>query len=400
MYRGPFPQVKPRLKGFHMGKNSLIKSTDKKKKASKPVATANKKTAKKEAGNPVTTDTSEKAPQPGNAPVSAKAAPPPKKSLKELLFEKFDPITPQPAPQPVSPVKVQYPPAPPLIPSTDPAEADRMRKVLFARHSMEDIIAAAVQDRASVAVAPEPRSTIPAKKIPQDDSFETKRRPKPSPISEEVKPVVTAVDSGDGPDPISRSIKFAAAGFALLMILLIGASFKNSGNYYLNAKDDALEIWRGRFSPTGKAFFLALHDMQGPEVTKPVYAREEVFPIAFNYYLDKADALLETSAMPDYEGMRVYLNMARKYAINPVTQAAVMTRLNNIERMPLLYKADVAISRGTAESLQEALGSLRQAKRLTTDSAQAELVTQKIAAVEAQQAILAAEAAAEAQTQQ
>jgi colicin import membrane protein len=390
-----------------MGKNSLIKSTDKKKKSAKPVDNGTKKSVKKEAAKPAKSGPPEKAPEPKSAPVSTAPPPAAQKSLRDLIFEKFEPVVPQPVPQPMSSVEVSVPQAPPLITANDPAEADRIRKVLFARHSMDDIIAAAAKPVPPEAAAPGPGSAIPdsdmaqeAPKPPPPSPSEAATGPKTShPVTEELKPVVTTVDSGDGPDPVNRIIKYAAAGFALLMILLIGASFKNSGNYYLDARDDALEIWRGRFSPTGKAFFLVLHDMQGPEVLKPVYTREEVFPIAFNYYLDKADAMLETSDMPDYAGMRSYLHQARKFAINPVTEAAVMTRLNSIERMPLLYKADVAISRGTGESLQAALAYLNQAQGLTTDSAQAELVAQKTATVEAALSALAAtesQAAAEA----
>ena len=413
------------LKGFRMGKNSLIKSTDKKKKKAKPVEEASKKSARKEAVKPAGVEL-----ELNSERKSASTEPAPKKTLQELRFEKFEPVTPQPPPQSVPAEKIEHAPAPPIIASADPAEADRIRNVLFTRFSMEDVIAAASQPmpvavpppeaathaeaapasapppvaetpgEAAPAEAPAPEAAVPAPQPTPPSASQTDTEPKPArPATEEIKPVVTTVDSGNEPDPVKRSIAYAAAGFALLLLLLIGASVKNSGNYYLNARDNALEISRGRFSPTGKTLFLVLHDTQPPQTTKAVYTREDIFPLAFNYYLDRADGLLATTGMPDYEGMQNYLNQARKYAISPEMERAVTTRLYSIERMPLLYKADVAISKNTPESLQAALEYLRQAQPLTTDAAQAELVAQRIAEVEARQAALAAAAAAHDQPQ-
>ncbi len=401
-----------------MGKNSLIKSTDKKKKTSKPVDQVSKKSAKKQAAKAAGI---EKPAQPSEGKTAA-ASPAPQKTQREILFETFGSITPQPEPQRVSSGGSGDSPAPPIITAADPAEAERIRKVLFTPFSMEEVIASAAQPPASPQPAPEsptpaasaPKTTELPEETPTPAAQETPAPASPPeapevsaaapksarPAIEEVKPVVTTVDAGNDPDPVKRSIQYAAAAFALLILLLIGASFKNSGNFYLNAKDDALEISRGRFSPTGQAFFLVLHDTQPPQPLKSVYTREEIFPLAFNYYLDKADALLETSGVPDYEGMRNYLQMARRYAISPEMETAVTTRLNSIERMPLLYKADVAISKGTPESLQAALDYLRQSQPLITDAAQAELIAQKITAIQTQQAALAAEAAAAAAREQ
>jgi hypothetical protein len=410
-----------------MGKNSLIKSTDKKKKAAKAVEDDLKKekAGKKEATKPAKTAPPTKSAMPEKTaapdkvaapekviepPIVPKEAPAPpvvKKTIQELKFQKFEPIVPQPQPIAVPVNTAKYSDAPPIITATDASEIARIRRLLTKSFDMAEVIAAAVApaEIPKPVSAPPVQSTLKVEMPPEVESAAPKTMEQKTVVvqrkaPEEIKPVVTRVEpvkkapSTSTMDPVKRYGMYAAAGFALLLVLLIGASAGNSGKYYLKAKDSSLEIWRGRFSPTGKAFFLVLHDVQPPQEIKSIYTREEVFPFAFAYYLEKADSLLDSSGTPDYDGMKKYLNTAMKYAVSAEMNSAVTTRLHSIERMPLLLKADVAISKGTPESLTAALEYLKQAKRLASDGAQSDLVAQKITAVQERLAAITANASA------
>ena len=59
-------------------------------------------------------------------------------------------------------------------------------------------------------------------------------------------------------------------------------------------------------------------------------------------------------------------------------KSAVQERLNTIDRMVLLYKADVAISRNTEESLESAVDILKDAAKLTSNPTQEEEIAQKL----------------------
>ena len=380
-----------------MGKDSLIKSTDKKASGTKKAAqkTKPKATKKAEAKTPKTA-TKKTAAKKTAAPKSStpkKQSPPQKKakvkavSIKDLVLKKFEPLqAPAPAGKPKKPAKL--PDAPPLISTTDSKEAARLRKLLLATHSMKDVKAAAKP--------PEPAKSAPAVKPEDKPSAKPKETSAAHPASEpmeEAQPVVTTASddySEESPDPMKKVIKYAVAGFALVLFLIIGTSAKNSAKYYVETKQGALEIWRGNFSPTGKSLFITLPGVQAPQDEKAVYTREEVYPLAFNYYLDKADSLLDVPGLPDYEKIKEEVRRASAFAVTSEMTQAVDTRLNTIDRMALLYKADVAASKGTEASLDTAVKDLQAAKRLTSDPALLAGIDQKIEAARQAKAALAA----------
>ena len=168
---------------------------------------------------------------------------------------------------------------------------------------------------------------------------------------------------------------------------------------FFRPKDNAIEIWKGEFSPKGKAFFMVLHGIPTVEPVKEVYTQKDVFPLVFTYFIDKADTLLEVPGLPDFEGIKAYLHNAQDYAIDNEMQTAVTTRLNNIERMTLLYKADVAISKDNEDALESAIGLLKKAGTLTPSPAQANEITQKIEQARARMSELKSSAAAATATE-
>ena len=73
--------------------------------------------------------------------------------------------------------------------------------------------------------------------------------------------------------------------FIILMGLVIRASYHNTEKYYLKSAAGAVEIWQGSFSPAGKKRILIMPGVQIPQQTKEVYAKEDVYPMAFNFYV-------------------------------------------------------------------------------------------------------------------
>jgi len=165
--------------------------------------------------------------------------------------------------------------------------------------------------------------------------------------------------------------------FIILMGLVIRASYNNTAKFYLKSAAGAVEIWQGTFSPGGKKRILIMPGMQLPEKTKSVYTREDVYPLAFNFYVSKADVLMEVPGMPDFVGIKSYLNRALSFATTDDFRRTAHARINQIDRMILLYKADVAAIKGTRASLETALDYLDQAAKLNPDEIETELIEKK-----------------------
>ena len=365
-----------------MGKNSLLKSTTKSKKspskkkdeelttktnaAPKPKAAPKTKAAPKAKAAPQ----AKAAPKPKAAPKAKKAAavrakkiiPKTKKkevSVKDLILKKFDTW---------KPVKVftvgpdeKYEKgfaAPPFV-SGKEEEIKRIKELLLKKIDLADIKAAAEKAAAETAVA------------------EKAAEP-------EVSVTYGPPDDGDTTvsDPMEKAMKYLVAAFVVLVALIIGSSMINKNKYYINATDGALEIWQGRFAPMGEELLITLPGVEHPETIKDVYSKTDVFPLIFNYYVAKADTLLEVPGMPDFEGIKTYLNRALPYASTPDLSEAAYARLNNIDLMILLYKADVAAGKATISDLEDAKGYLTEAARLDLDDLQIDLVSQKIDAVD------------------
>jgi hypothetical protein len=144
----------------------------------------------------------------------------------------------------------------------------------------------------------------------------------------------------------------------------------------------------------GEKLFLRLPGVQAPGTIAPVYNKNDVFPLAFNYYLEKADALLEGQAAAEFTSIKDLLLSARPYASTGAMRELVNNRLDGIDFMLLVYKADVAESRGTVSDMAAALEALDDAAMLAVDERQQSFIDGKIAAVEERLAALKAEAAA------
>ena len=169
--------------------------------------------------------------------------------------------------------------------------------------------------------------------------------------------------------------------FIVLMGLLIHVSYHNTAKYYLKSAAGAVEIWQGTFSPGEKKRILIMPGAQLPAKTKDVYAKEDVFPLAFKFYVSKADALMEVPGMPDFVGIKSYLNRALSFATSDDLRQTAHARINQIDRLILLYKADVAAIKGTRSGFETALDYLDQAANLNPDEIETELIQKKKASI-------------------
>ncbi|NQT10556.1 MAG: hypothetical protein HQ573_05230 [Desulfobacteraceae bacterium] len=178
---------------------------------------------------------------------------------------------------------------------------------------------------------------------------------------------------------MQKSIKYLAAFFVILVLaaLVIYSSFSNIKNYYIKATDGAVEIWQGKFAPMSRGLFITLPGAQAPQLIKEVYSKEEVFPIIFSYYVDRADALLDIPGMPDFDGIKFYLNKAISFGTTDDLRKKAYARLNSIDMMIFQYKADVAASKETIDGFKTALEYLNKAALLDLDDNQRKLINQK-----------------------
>ena len=169
--------------------------------------------------------------------------------------------------------------------------------------------------------------------------------------------------------------------FIVLMGLLIHVSYHNTAKYYLKSAAGAVEIWQGTFSPGEKKRILIMPGVQMPAKIKDVYTKEDVYALAFKFYVSKADTLMEVPGMPDFVGIKSYLNRALSFASSDELQQTAHARINQIDRLILLYKADVAATKGTRNGLETALDYLEQAAKLTPDEIETELIQKKKASL-------------------
>jgi len=414
-----------------MGKNSLLKPTSKKKKgastkedsAATAKAKKTKAAIKKAAPKPKTTPKAKAAPKPKVAAKTKAASKPkvatktkaaskakkttavraqkavaPKKkmTLKDLIQKKFDPWKPEKRFS-VSPDKAYLKNfvAPPFFERTTPKEEQRIKELLFRKFDVETIRAAgkeaAAQKAAAEKAAAEKAAAEKAaaeKVVAEKAAAEKVTEPEASITYGPPADLDTTMD-----DPMEKAMKYAAAVLVLLVALIIGASYMNSNNYYIEPANGAVEIRQGKFSPMGEELLIILPGVQPPETIKSVYSKQEVYPLIFNYYVEKADTLLEVSDLPDFEGIRYYLNKALPYATSNETKDIAIGRLDNIDLMILLYKSDVAVDKGTVSGLEDAKRYLSEASKLNVDAIKSDLIKQRIESIDNELAKMKSEAA-------
>ena len=394
-----------------MGKDSLVQSTTKGKKSAAKKKTAKKKAVKAKAAPKAKAAAKAKAAPKAKAAAkakatpkpkpAAKAAPAPKKiavSVKDLLKKKFPVWKPEKL-YSVAPDKGDAKDftAPPFV-SGPEAEQKRIKELLLKKYDLAEIKAAGEKAAAEKAAAEKAAAEkAAAEKAAAEKAAAEKAAAEKAAAEKAAEPEISVSyeppDSDDTipSDPMEKGMKYLAAALAVLIVLVIGSSMVNQGKFYIHSTDGALEISQGRFAPMGEELLISLPGVQAPEKAKDIYSKTDVYPIIFNYYVEKADTFLKVPGLPDFEGIKKYLNKAMAYKTTPDSADAVYSRLNNIDLMILLYKADVAASKPTLSDLKEAKGFLSEASRLDLNGAKLDLIHEKMDDVDKKIASLKAE---------
>ena len=344
------------------------------------------------------------------ATAKPKAAPKPKAKKKvkavtvqDLVRKKFDSWKPEKL-YTVAPIQRTYT-SQPIITATDEAEIGRIKALMFQKFDLAaieeagkkyalELEKAAAEKAAAEKAAAEKAAAekaaaekAAAEKAAAEKAAAEKAAAEKAAAEKAAKesPAVTVTVKESEPT-MEKTTKFmlaaVAAGFALIVLLVIGASMSNSSKFYLKPADGALEIWKGKFAPLGTEMVVSLPGVQAPEDLKAVYTKEEVYPLAFNVCLDKADALIDVSGMPDFELIKTHLDQTMVFAVTGDLRKAVNARLTRIDLMVLLYKAEVAQSRGTIDDLEAAIDYLKDAGKLDIDDGQASLIASNIDSIE------------------
>jgi colicin import membrane protein len=201
-------------------------------------------------------------------------------------------------------------------------------------------------------------------------------------------------------------MQIAVGVFALLIFLIISASYINKKHYYIKPVDGAIEIWQGKFAPKGTSLLVSLPGKKLDAPAKEVYSRQEAYPLIYSYFKDKATTLMEVKGMPDFETVKFYLEQALCYTTTAKEKADVNASISSIDFMVLMSKADAAMSKKTVTSFETALQHLDQAAKLDLEDFQEEQIKRKTALAKKslqelkQKEAAAKEAAAEAKKAQ
>jgi hypothetical protein len=287
----------------------------------------------------------------------------PKVSKKDLLFKKFD----TPAAKELIAGRVYQPKAPPAFPEAPPfvtgydeKETKRIRGLLFKQFDMK------------VEAPPEAaRAAAPAEVAALPSGPETVAAYQPPP------PVVSPGAGGT-----SMAVKAGLGALAVLILIIIGTSFSNRGMFYVEKVDDGVQVWRGKFAPIGKELVFHLEGMEMPSPVRDVYSKEEVYPLVFSYFQGKADGLLNDPGGPDFSRIKGYLHQAASYAPTEAMRHRIQARLDGIDFVVLLHRADIALTKGTLPDLQAARGYLDKAASYASSSYQREQLAKTRAVLE------------------
>ena len=379
-------------------KKTTTKKSAAKKKAAKPAAkkkaattakkpTRKKSTTKKESTKPAAKKVAAKKATPKKSvvkkettkpPVVVTTLPPDKKAVAVKEPAK-PPVEVKTTPLSKSETSKATPPAEPEMVKKPPTKTTPSPQEATSQPPEKSIEAPPAQPAAAQkdAEGPSSKPAAPSAETPQ--FTQPPPRPEPSPEEKvEVSYEKPLTPEKRAAAPMSPMIKYGTIGLAFLILLVLGASVTNSKRYYVIKRPLDVEIWKGEFSPMGKEQIAKISGVALPEESKAVYSRNDVYPLVFQYHLNHADALLESSASPDYDAIKVLINRAQNYAVTPILADQANRRLTAIDLHHLIYKAGIDAEKATIEGYEKALGYLNKAKKLKLDKSQLAMVDHKI----------------------
>ena len=185
-------------------------------------------------------------------------------------------------------------------------------------------------------------------------------------------------------EPMDKTLKYAIGAFAVVIAILLMASVSNSNKFYFKQNEQMVELWRGRFAPMGEAIVASFSD---PKILESLprqdsYSKNQAFGALCGYFVNMADEILDSGETPDLKAAKSYLTHASKYAASDSQRRAVRMRLNSIDFLVLLGKADFALGKGTAPDFEAARGYLAGAIPFASTNLQKDVLTKRLAAIE------------------
>ena len=317
---------------------------------------------------------------PTKSSAKAKKAAPVKKakvSKKDLLFRKFATVKAKVAKAPKK-AAIKIPEAPPIVSGYSKEETKRIRALLFKTFE------------ATAGPGAEVKKTEAFPKDLLFRKFETTPTKAVSPpsgpqVPEEIPPAAVLSRAGDG---MGNAMKAGLAALAVLIVIIFSASLSNRDNFYLKNTPSALEVWRGKFAPTGTELVLSLDGIKAPNPIRQVYTKQEVYPLLFNSLQKKADGAINDPKGPDLAKIKRYLRQASAYAPTEGARKSVQLRLRSVDFVVLFHKADFALSKGTMADLKAAKRYLNRAKAYAFRDYHRELLAKTRKAVDKEMAAL------------
>ncbi len=185
-------------------------------------------------------------------------------------------------------------------------------------------------------------------------------------------------------EPMDKTLKYAIGAFALVVAIVLMASFSNSNKFFFKQKEQMVELWQGRFAPMGEVRVASFSDpkmLQGVPV-QTSYTKKQAFGVLHDYLVERADEILTTGETPDLKAAKSYLSHAENYAVSESQQLAIRVRINSINYLVLCGKADIALSKGTRPDFEAAKGYLTEALRFASTDLQKDVLAEKLAAIE------------------
>jgi hypothetical protein len=185
---------------------------------------------------------------------------------------------------------------------------------------------------------------------------------------------------------MSNSLKCVFAGILVLFILLYMASSSNHKKYYLVDGKSGVELWQGSFSPMGKSHIITLMGMEIPDTEQDFYSESEIYPLICGFYLDQASEVLSQDNIPNLVQVREYLLLAHHFATEE-NQQKIQKRLNSIDFMMFVLRADMAIQKGSENELEKAREYIEEAKDLAEKNYQKDMIKNRLQMIDGIKAV-------------
>jgi hypothetical protein len=216
------------------------------------------------------------------------------------------------------------------------------------------------------------------------------KAPVEAPATSETEPYVPSSPVCAKPpadrEPPNNALRMLIGCLAVIFGILLVASVLNSSKYYLQPTAAGLEIWRGKFSPSGKTLVVTVPDAELSIPIASIYTREDAMTVVYDYYMQEAAKRSTVIGEPDFKAITALYEKAKKYAPTAAQAGLADARLKTITAQSLIIAADEAIVEITPQNIDKALELLDEAASLATDRTQQQLIRVKIDELKAMKA--------------